>query len=316
MTQVKLIKVERADRDIRLDKWFKKHFPQVSHSSIEKALRKGQIKVSGQKVTSSYKVLNGDIIRVPPMNVNPLYAEKNRTPEVTLTKKQIKDIQKAVIYKDDNLLVLNKPRGLATQGGNKVRVSIDSYAEHLKFELDNKPKIVHRLDKDTSGVLLMGRNDYYTRELTKLFRDKAIKKKYLAFVVGSPKDEQGKINLPISKSTQGDIEKMVIDTSCTKEALTHYKVIDKIKDKIALLELTPITGRTHQLRVHLSEIGFPILGDGKYGAKDAFISKLSRFMHLHAHSISFVDSEGKRRSFIAPIPPHFEETQEITGLEF
>lgn len=315
MSEVQFIKVSREDKEIRLDRWFKKHFPQVSHSSIEKALRKGQIKVNGERIKSSYKISQGEIIRVPPMNINP-DANLNTRNQVVLTKKQVKDIRSSIIFQDNDILVLNKPRGLATQGGNKVRVSVDNFAEHLKYDCKSIPKIVHRLDKDTSGVLLMGRNDSSTRYLAEIFREKQIQKTYLAFVVGSPKHDKGKIDLPISKQTTGDIEKMIVGGAKAKEALTHYKVIDKIKDKIALLELKPITGRTHQLRVHMSEIGFPILGDGKYGGKDAFVEGLSRFMHLHAHSVAFKDIEQKRKTFIAPLPDHFMETCNITGIEF
>ncbi len=309
MTKVQTAKVNAEDNDIRLDRWFKRNFPEFSHTSIEKALRKGQIRIDGKKAKSSTRVLTGQEIRVPPMVE---YVKKEK-PKPRIDEKYIKEIQKSVTFKDKDIIVINKPAGLPTQGGVGITVSVDSLLEYLKFDYENKPKLVHRLDKDTSGALVLARSSSMASELTKAFKSKDIEKTYLAIVVGVPEIDEGKIDLSISKQDTGaGKEKMTADEDGQK-AITYYKVIEKIGRKISLVELYPHTGRTHQLRVHMAHIGNPILGDGKYGGKLAFIEGLNKKMHLHSYQIKL---PSYNNPFIAEVSGKMSETFEKLGISY
>lgn len=307
MTKVQTVIVNQEDNDIRLDRWFKRNFPNFSHTSIEKALRKGQIRINGKKVTSATHVLTGEEIRVPPM----VEYVKEEKPKPRIDEKYIKEIQQSVIFKDNDIIVINKPAGLATQGGVGINVSVDSLLDFLKFDYENRPKLVHRLDKDTSGVLVLARTSAVASSLTKSFKAKDIEKIYWALVVGAPDIEEGKIDLPISKQNVGaGKEKMTADEDGGK-AITYYKVLENMGNKLSLVELHPITGRTHQLRVHMAHIGNPILGDGKYGGKLAFIDGLSKKMHLHARQIKL---PLYAEPFIANIQHNMGETFDKLGI--
>lgn len=307
MTKVQTITVNPEDNDIRLDRWFKRNFPNFSHTSIEKALRKGQIRINGKKATSATHVLTGEEIRVPPM-VEYVREEK---PKPRIDEKYIKEIQQSVIFKDKDIIVINKPAGLATQGGVGINVSVDSLLDFLKFDYENRPKLVHRLDKDTSGVLVLARTAATASSLTKSFKLKEIEKIYWALVVGTPDIDEGKIDLPISKQEVGaGKEKMTADEDGGK-AITYYKVLENMGSKLSLVELHPITGRTHQLRVHMAHIGNPILGDGKYGGKLAFIDGLNKKMHLHARQIKL---PSYKEPFIANIQHNMAETFDKLGI--
>ncbi|MDA0781518.1 MAG: RluA family pseudouridine synthase [Rickettsiales bacterium] len=307
MTKVQTEKVKAEDNDIRIDRWFKRNFPAFSHTSIEKALRKGQIRIDGKKVKSSTHVLEGQEIRVPPMKE---YIREDK-PKPKIDEKYITEIQKSVIYKDKDIIVINKPAGLPTQGGVGINVSVDSLLEFLKFDYDKRPKLVHRLDKDTSGALVLARSTTTASELTSAFKSKNIEKTYLALVVGNPELDEGKIDLSISKQDSGaGKEKMIADKKGQK-AVTYYKVIEKMGKKLSLVELYPHTGRTHQLRIHMSHLGNPILGDGKYGGKLAFIEGLSKKMHLHSYSIQL---PGYQKPFFAEVTGKMAETFNKLGI--
>lgn len=309
MTKVQNIKVKAEDNDIRIDRWFKRNFPNFSHTSIEKALRKGQIRVDGKRSKSSTRVLEGQEIRVPPM----VEYERKEKPKPQIDEKYIKEIKKSVLFRDDYIIVINKQAGIATQGGVGVKVSIDSLTEYLKFNKDSKPKLVHRLDKDTSGVLVLARKANIASSLTKMFKNKEIEKKYLAIVVGIPEIDEGKIDLSINKHDSGSgKEKMVVDKDGQK-AITYYRVIEKIGKRLSVVELFPITGRTHQLRVHMAAIGTPILGDGKYGGKQSFIEGLSKKMHLHSSEIKLPTY---KKPFVAPVSSNMLETFNKLGIDY
>jgi len=281
MSQVQMVTVVKDDNDIRLDRWFKRNFPKVSHISVEKALRKGQIRVDGQKVKSSHKVQEGSVVRVPPM----VEYTRQEKPKKQIDEKYIKIIQDSVIYKDAEIIVINKPAGLAVQGGVGVDVCVDVLLDFLKFDYEQRPKIVHRLDKDTSGVLVLARKTNVAAKLSEMFRSKEAEKIYWSVVIKTPKIKEGKINMPLLKRDTGAGKEKVVYDEEGQNATTFYRVMDDLAGKVSLVELRPITGRTHQLRVHMSEVGHPILGDGKYGGKEAFIDGLSKKMHLHARSL-------------------------------
>ncbi|MCE3233460.1 MAG: rluC [Rickettsiaceae bacterium] len=307
MTKVQTVIVNSEDNDIRLDRWFKRNYPSVSHVSIEKALRKGQIRVDGKRVKASHRLKTGEIVRVPPMVE--YVREPKAKPEID--KKYISAILESVIYKDDDIIIINKPADMAVQGGVGVKVSIDAILDHLKFDYEERPKLVHRLDKDTSGILLLARKTSVAAKFGEYFKNKNIEKIYWAIVVGVPEVNEGKVDLPLlKKDTGAGKEKVVVDEE-GQTAITFFRVLEKVSDKMSLVELRPITGRTHQLRVHMAEIGTPILGDGKYGGADAFIDGMPEKMHLHARQITIPDY---KKPFVAKLNGVMQETFDMLGM--
>jgi len=304
--------VKEEDDDIRLDRWFKRHYPALTHGLLEKALRKGEIRIGKKKSKAADRVLTGQVIEIKcKMPDNDRKAEARAlTSKYSLEDAQM--LQEAVLYKDADIIVINKPPGLAVQGGSGITKSVDSLLDALRFEAKERPKLVHRLDRDTSGVLVLARSAKVATRLMHAFSKKEAEKIYWALVKGVPEIQQGKIDLPLAKQEDGDIEKVGIDEEDGKRAVTFYRVIERLGKTLAWMELMPVTGRTHQLRVHMATIGHPILGDGKYGAREAFIDgmELSRKLHLHAHRIiipSIVD-------VTAPLPKHMKNSWATLGL--
>lgn len=275
---------------IRLDKFLLKH--NISFALAQKLIRQKQIKVNDKKVPAAYRLCLGDNIEIYAdlltIPSNQTIKTKKFNPEI------LKRIKEAVIFQDKNLIALNKPQGLAVQGGSNVSFSIDDALSFLKFDLEETPKLVHRLDKDTSGILLIARNRSSADLLTDAFRSKTINKVYLALVKGIPSKVEGKIDIALAKKYHGNEEKVYPDKD-GKEAITYYKILKSdLELNCSLLELRPITGRTHQLRVHCKEIGHPIIGDGKYGGKSAFIEGLPDRLCLHAWRITIDDFFGEK----------------------
>lgn len=305
MTNVQLIKVLSEEAGWRLNHYFKKKFPKVPHSLIEKLCRKGNIRVDGKRVKSNFILKEGQELRIPPL-------EKKATlqkPKYHLTSKDKDFLRALILYEDEFLYVLNKPSGLAVQGGTKTHRHLDVMLQTLKSKTVH-PHLVHRLDKDTSGVMIVAKSREVAQWLMTVFKDKQIKKTYLAFVVGIPKEKQGAIKLSILKQLSGNKEKMMV-ASEGKSAVTHYKVKSSYGNKYSYLELSPETGRTHQLRVHCAEMGWPILGDGKYGGKASqpFPDRLK--LCLHASSIQIPYPSAETKIFKAPLPSHFEEVEKV-----
>jgi len=328
MSGVQHMVVEDDGQEMRLDRWFRKHFPHISQIKIEKLCRKGEIRVDGGRVKPATRLAAGQDVRVPPLPE----PEENATPrEVILSDEDIKIIQDAVLFKDEHLIVLNKPAGVATQGGTGQTRHIDMLSVALKFGMDEKPRLVHRLDLDTSGVLLLARTGRAAALLTKAFQSRDTRKIYWALVAGCPEEAAGTIRFGLVKQGGMGAERMVcihpndIDkTPDAKRATTDYATIEKVGTRTAWLGLSPITGRTHQLRAHLAEIGCPIVGDGKYGGRgqenmgDGWGSMLggdiSRKMHLHARSIAFTHPfTGKEMFFEAPLPDHMQRSFDYFG---
>jgi len=304
--------VGEEDSDIRLDRWFKRRFPEFTHGLLEKSLRKGEIRVDGKKAKTSDRVVRGNKIdiRCPMPEVR---VREKKTAMVSLTPEDTIMMQRSVLYKDADVIVINKPPGLAVQGGSGITKSVDSLLDALRFDSHDRPKLVHRLDKDTSGVLVLARSSKVATKLMKAFASKTAEKVYWALVKGTPEMSQGKIDLPLGKQEDGDIEKMDIDDENGKNAVTLYQVLERLSKTLSWVEMMPITGRTHQLRVHMAAIGHPILGDGKYGGREAFIDgmEISRKLHLHARRIVIPGM----LDVTAPLPRHMEESWKKLGLE-
>lgn len=336
MSGVQKIEVQEDSDDVRVDRWLHRLFPQVTQGRIEKLCRKGDLRVDGGRVKASTRLRSGQIVRVPPMPddmapARPAGAGKS------LSEEDAALIRSCVIYRDDDIIVINKPAGIATQGGSKQERHIDGMSEALMFDMDTKPKLVHRLDKDTSGVLVLARHGKAAAELAKAFKSRDTRKIYWAVVAGSPHPKMGTIKFGLVKGlghgpNQAG-EKMhcihpdaVADTPGAKHATTDYSVLEEVGKRAAWVALVPVTGRTHQLRAHMAELGHPIVGDGKYGTNRQFNEgdgwgaqlggDISRKLHLHARSITLDHPlTGARLHLTAPLPPHMEKTWDIFGWQ-
>ncbi|MET4806284.1 RluA family pseudouridine synthase [Limibacillus sp. MBR-115] len=330
MTGVENRKIADGEGDQRLDRWFKQHYPNLPFGKLAKLLRTGQIRVDGKRAKNSTRLEVGQIVRVPPLEAGDLgrgdAPTVRDTPRVISKADQrvISDLQAAVLFKDDWVLAINKPAGLAVQGGTKQDRHVDALLDHLRFDASERPRLVHRLDKDTSGVLLLARSAAAARSLAAVFRGKDAEKTYWAIVVGLPRPNEGRIEAALTKGAgpnaagQGN-ERVWIDPEEGQRAVTLYRTLDHAGKKAALLELQPITGRTHQLRAHCAGLGTPILGDGKYGGADAYIEgmMLPRRMHLHARDISLPhpSGNGSLLRIHAPLSAHMVESLGLLGLD-
>jgi len=308
MSGVELKKVKSEDDGIRLNRWFLKYYPNLSLGRFQKLLRTKQIKVDGKRAEASLKLTIGQEIRIPPLNEEIMEQKK-----ADLTKKDSQYIQSLVIYKDENIIVINKPSGLAVQGGTNTSRHIDGMLDALRFEKEEKPRLVHRIDKDTSGILILARNRKWADLLTKAFREHQLQKTYLALVTNTPSSEYGEIKASLEK-----IGERVQVTQEGKHALTRYEVIDNVGSKFALLLAEPLTGRTHQIRAHLEYIGSPIIGDNKYFGREKRekYSSISDKLHLHSYKIDLSALYNKKCIITAPLPEYFIHDLENIGITF
>ncbi|HEX6118842.1 MAG TPA: RluA family pseudouridine synthase, partial [Dongiaceae bacterium] len=241
MSGVQQIEIKQQDADQRLDRWFKRHFPTLGHGRLEKLLRTGQIRLDGKRAKAGDRVEAGQVVRVPPLGETPDQAEQMqpRRPRA-VDDRWAKALQKAVLYKDDDVLVIDKPAGLAVQGGSGLSTSVDDLLDALQFGAEERPRLVHRLDRDTSGVLALARNARAARHLTEAFRHKDARKVYWAVVVGVPEVRGGRIDAPLQKAGGKGAERVHVDEE-GKRAVTEFAVIEKAGKKAAWLALMPVT---------------------------------------------------------------------------
>jgi 23S rRNA pseudouridine955/2504/2580 synthase len=313
---VRTFTVQADDDDIRLDRWFKRHLPDASFNLVSRWARTGQLRVDGKRATPGDRVLAGQQIRVPPDDGSTVERPTRLRKRPELTDDEMAFAKDMVIYKDACALVLNKPAGLATQGGTKTDEHVDGLLDALWFEAEGRPKLVHRLDKDTSGALLIARSAKAAAHFSKAFSSRTARKVYWALIVGVPDIKDGMIELPIAKQPGSGGEKMHVDQKEGAAARTRYRVIERAGNAASWIELQPYTGRTHQLRVHMAAIGHPIVGDGKYGGRDAFLTgTISRKMHLHARRIRIDHPEGFQIDVRADLPPHMRESLEQLAFD-
>ncbi len=316
---IRTFTVAPDDDGIRLDRWFKRHLPDASFNIVSRWARTGQLRIDGKRATPGDRIEAGQQIRVPPAEVLAKVAEtrppRPKRERPSLSEDETAFAQSLVIHKDAAALVLNKPPGLATQGGTKTEDHVDRLLDALWYDQESRPKLVHRLDKDTSGALLVARTARAAAHFAKAFSSRTARKVYWSVIVGVPSIEDGMIELPIAKQPGTGGEKMHVDEKEGSPARTRYRVIDRAGNNAAWVELQPFTGRTHQLRVHMAAIGHPIVGDGKYGGRDAFLTgTISRKMHLHARRIRVDHPDGGRIDVRADLPPHFSETLVALGF--
>jgi 23S rRNA pseudouridine955/2504/2580 synthase len=314
MSGVQIRAVGPEDAELRLDRWFRRHFPGLGHGRLEKLLRTGQIRIDGKRARAGDRLETGQSIRVPPLEEwaggppRPIPPSQPRDSDVAA-------LRAAVLYRDDDVIVLNKPAGLAVQGGTGTVHHLDGLLDALRFDAAERPRLVHRLDKDRSGIPRLARNAPAAAALATAFRGKTARKVYWAIVVGLPLPRQGRIDMALAKLPGRGGEKMAPEDD-GKSAVTYYSVIENAGDKASFVALLPITGRTHQLRAHCLALGTPILGDGKYGGAAAQIPGAPnvRLLHLHARSIALPHPRGGVLSATAPLPPHMLTTWRFFGF--
>ena len=311
---VRQFTVGADDDGVRLDRWFKRHLPQVGFATVSRWARTGQIRVDGKRADVADRLSAGQILRVPPGGEAKPGGRPHR-PKRELTEEELTLADSMVLTQDRAAIVLNKPPGLATQGGMGMKQHVDGLLDAYAPE-GPRPRLVHRLDKDTSGVLLIARTPGSAAFFSKRFSGRSAKKIYWALVVGVPNISDGMIELPISKQPGTGGEKMHVDEAEGQPARTRYRVLDRAGNRAAWVELHPLTGRTHQLRVHMAAIGHPIVGDGKYGGQDAFLSgSISRKIHLHARRLIIEHPDGAPLDVTAPLPEHFANSMAQLGFD-
>lgn len=314
MSGVQTVEVGGDDDGVRLDRWFGRRFPQLTHGRLEKLLRTGQVRVDGARVKASHRLEAGQQIRVPPLP-EAAAPPPDRRP-VAVSDDDAAELRALVLHRDDQVIVLDKPAGLAVQGGTGKQRHLDGMLDALRFDAGERPRLVHRLDQDTSGVLVLARTAAAARHLTAAFRGSEVRKVYWAVVVGVPKPEQGRLDLALVKRRGAARERVRVDDEEGLRAVTDYAVVDRARRVAAWVALRPVTGRTHQLRAHCAALGTPILGDGKYGGHGAFLEgiELARRLHLHARQVRLPHPSGRLLTVVAPLPPHMAETFRSLGF--
>ncbi len=309
MTGVSHRAVSAAEADLRFDRWVKRHFPSIGHVQLQKLLRSGQFRLDGKRVTGSTRVQPGQAVRVPPVDAEAPMGRR------AVSEADARFIKGLVIHDDAEIVVLDKPAGLAVQGGSKTTRHIDGMLDALA-KGGERPKLVHRLDRDTSGVLVLARNAVVARELMHAFQQHGVRKLYWAIVQGNPDRNAGLIDLRLGKSGPDGREKMTPEALDAKRAKTDFRVIARAGKVAAWVGLVPLTGRTHQLRAHMQAIGTPIVGDHKYGpAADGQPGTAPKGLMLHAREIELPRGKGRTLRIKAEPPPHFLEGLKWLGLQ-
>ncbi len=319
MMDVKRHVVSTDEAGMRLDRWFKLHFPQVTFAYLNKLTRTGQVRVGAARVKTSTRLAAEQEIRVPPLAFDKRPADTLKADVKPLSKEERRLFDSMIVYQDKDLYVLNKPSGFAVQGGSKTHQHLDGLLMGLAVELGERPLLVHRLDRDTSGVIVVAKRRAIASALGKLFATRAVKKIYWAAVKGVPKPSQGRIDVALIKAKGPDGDRVRPSGEGEEEdeqrAVTNYSVIDKASSIIAWVSLKPVTGRQHQLRAHLAHIGTPIMGDEKYGGNSEMPEGVSKRLHLHARRVVFPHPRGGTVDVSAPLPQHMLDTWAMFGFE-
>ena len=336
---------------MRLDRWFKSHYPELSFGHLQKLLRSGQIRVDGGRVKTNARLEAGQAVRVPPLGQGGLSGILRETKpdldedrgatssprregaglsEPTLEKtakpkrpsSDAEALRAMILYEDDEVFVFNKPQGLAVQGGSGLTRHVDAMLESLRDRKGQKPRLVHRLDRDTTGVLVVARTRLAAQKLAASFRTRSTRKIYWALVVGVPKPHQGKISTWLAKEGTVDGDRMRVakhGADNASHAISLYSVIETAAQKFSWLSMRPVTGRTHQLRAHAAHIGHPIIGDPKYFEAEEswdFPGGLQKKLHLHARRIVMPHpSNGGTLDVTAPLPPHMQQSWNLLGFD-
>lgn len=315
--------VAEDEADIRLDRWFRRHYPGLTQGALQKLCRTGQVRVDGKRADAATRLAAGQTLRIPPIQASAAPAK----PVPVLDPALVAEAQAMVLYRDDDLIVLNKPPGLPTQGGPGIRKHVDMMLDALRFDAEHRPRLVHRLDRDTSGVLVIARTPGVAARLAAAFRSRDVEKTYWAVVTGRPVPVEGRIDSEMVKRDGFRGERAAIagpEDTDTARAITDYRTLDHAGRKLAWLELHPLTGRTHQLRVHSAALGAAILGDEPYGLmkhdetgvrrNSALVEGLSDALHLHARRVVLPHPAGGTLTVEAELPAHMLATFATLGF--
>jgi 23S rRNA pseudouridine955/2504/2580 synthase len=320
--KVEALRVADSETDMRLDRWFRVHFPDVGYTYLQKLLRSGQVRVDSKRAQANDRLSAGAEIRVPAIIREPKKPGPTGRPGMGVSKGDRDAIEKMILYEDEHVLVLNKPFGLAVQGGTGTKKHIDGMLEGMADRFGGeRPRLVHRLDRDTTGVLLVAKTREAAAKLGKTFQTRSAAKTYWALVKGVPKPPQGKVEAALVKASGPDGDRVRKakpgEQDVAMHATTHYSVIDRAAHKTAWVSLKPVTGRQHQLRAHMHLIGHPIVGDNKYeGDVHMPAENIEKKLHLHARRLVIPHPKGgKTIDVTAPLPAHMRATWELLGFD-
>jgi 23S rRNA pseudouridine955/2504/2580 synthase len=320
MAGVEQITVGKDEQGMRLDRWFKVHFPGLGFGHLQKLLRSGQVRVDGGRVKADTRVEPGQTVRIPPLGVDKK-GEENLTGHSIRNQGDADVLAKMLLHEDDKVFVFNKPAGLAVQGGSGVTRHVDDMLEAWRNKKGEKPRLVHRLDRDTSGVLVVARTRLAAMKLAEAFRARETKKTYWVLVKGVPRKREDKISTWLVKEQTPDGDRMRIakhGEDGADHAVSYYRVIEQAGQTMCWLEMEPYTGRTHQLRVHAAHIGNPIIGDPKYFEADTnweFPGGIQNRLHLHARRILIPHPDKGVIDVTAPMPPHMRQSWNLIGFD-
>ncbi|MDP2781231.1 MULTISPECIES: RluA family pseudouridine synthase [Devosia] len=314
MSGVQQRQVESDEDGMRLDRWFAQHFPQLGFGRLQKLIRNGEVKVDRAKVTTSTRLSPGQTVRIPPID------DPGVVKPVTVNDNDAQFIRDMIMYEDDDIYVLNKPHGLAVQGGTGMKRHLDGMLKSLPNKKGEPPRLVHRLDRDTSGCLIVAKTKSAASHFGEVFRSRSARKIYWALVAGNPHPPQGEISCFLARQSTDDGEQMAVvknGTPGAQHSLSYYSTTDTASRRFAWVTLKPVTGRTHQLRVHMAQLGTPIIGDPRYFNIENWQGApgLSYGLHLHARRIAIPLRNGERLDISAPLPPHMRHSFETLGFD-
>ncbi|MCR6671578.1 RluA family pseudouridine synthase [Devosia ginsengisoli] len=314
MSGVQQRQVENDEDGMRLDRWFAHHFPQLGFGRLQKLIRNGEVKVDKAKVTTSTRLAPGQTVRIPPID------DPDVVKPIKLNEADAQFLRDLIIYEDDDIYVFNKPHGLAVQGGSGTKRHMDGLLKSLPNKKGEAPRLVHRLDRDTSGCLVVAKTKAAASHFGTVFRSRSARKIYWAVVAGNPHPQQGEISCFLARQSTADGEQMVVvknGTPGAQHSMSYYSTTDTASRRFAWVTLKPVTGRTHQLRVHMAQLGTPIIGDPRYFNIENWQGApgLSEGLHLHARRIAIPLRSGKRLDISAPLPPHMRASFETLGFD-
>lgn len=320
--KVETIRVKRTEDGLRVDRWFRIHFPEVGYTYLQKLLRSGQVRVNSRRAQANDRLASGAEVRVPAIVRQPAKTAPSLKAPLGLSKADRDLVERMILFEDEHVLVLNKPFGLAVQGGSGTKRHLDGILAGMADRFGDRPRLVHRLDRDTTGVLLVAKHRDAAAKLGRTFQTRSAAKTYWALVKGVPRPPQGKVEAALVKASgpDGDRVRKALPGE-QKEAMhatTHYSVIDRVGQKAAWVSLKPVTGRQHQLRAHMSVIGHPIVGDNKYeGDVNMPAENMDNKLHLHARRLIIPHPMAghPKIDVTAPLPDHMRRTWELLGLD-
>ncbi len=311
--------ISEDENGMRLDRWFALHFPQVKFGRLQKMIRTGQVRVDKGRVKTSTRLTSGQTVRIPPIEKDD---GASKTAKIRFSEADANFLRQRIIYEDDDVIVLNKPHGLAVQGGSGTDRHIDGMLKSLPNKKGEAPRLVHRLDRDTSGCLLVAKTRAVASHFGGVFRSRSARKIYWAIVAGSPSPNQGTISCFVARQSTRDGEQMAVVEKGYKGAqhsMTHYSVTDNAGQQFSWVTLKPVTGRTHQLRVHMMNLGTPILDDPRYSDMENWNWQppegLGSGLHLHARRLAIPLRDGSQLDISAPLPPHMKKSFDMLGFD-